>query len=56
VGQYNDGADWIWDLVGQFFGQAEQMIDWYHAKERLYTIGRLVFGEVLIVLNSTVIN
>lgn len=41
----NDGADWIWKIVGEIFPRAIQIVDWYHAKERLYTIGRLVFGE-----------
>ncbi len=40
-----DGASWIWNLAGVHFGTSVQVVDWYHAKEHLYTAGRLAFGE-----------
>lgn len=30
-----DGAPWIWEQVGQFFPQAVQILDFYHASEHL---------------------
>ncbi len=40
-----DGASWIWNLAGVHFGTSVQVVDWYHAKEHLYTAARLAFGE-----------
>lgn len=40
-----DGAPWIWNQAGVHFGTSVQIVDWYHAKEHLYTAGRLAFGE-----------
>jgi hypothetical protein len=40
-----DGANWIWNLAGEHFGDSRQVVDWYHAKEHLYRAGHLAFGE-----------
>jgi hypothetical protein len=40
-----DGAKWIWKMVGYHFPRAVQILDWYHAEERLWTISKLVYGE-----------
>ncbi len=40
-----DGATWIWNLAGEHFGDSRQLVDWYHAKEHLYQVGHLAFGE-----------
>ena len=40
-----DGAQWIWKLARYHFPEAVQIVDWYHAEERLWDIGRAVYGE-----------
>jgi hypothetical protein len=40
-----DGAAWIWNLVGDYFYDAHQLVDWYHANEHLATASHLAFGE-----------
>lgn len=40
-----DGAPWIWNLVGEHFSTSRQVVDWYHAKEHLYTAAHHLFGE-----------
>ncbi len=40
-----DGANWIWNLAGEHFGDSRQVVDWYHAKEHVYRAGHLAFGE-----------
>lgn len=40
-----DGALWIWNLVDEHFPGAVQILDFYHASERLYEVGRAVYGE-----------
>lgn len=40
-----DGAAWIWNLVGDFFYDAHQVVDWFHAKEHLAKAAHLAFGE-----------
>jgi hypothetical protein len=40
-----DGAGYLWDLLGEMLPHAHQLIDWYHAKERVYTLAKLVWGE-----------
>jgi hypothetical protein len=29
----SEGAVWIWRLVGKYFPQAIQIVDWYHASQ-----------------------
>lgn len=41
-----DGAKWIWKLVEHFFPKAVQIVDWFHAEERLEKVARDAFGNV----------
>lgn len=38
-----DGAAWIWKLVDQYFPQAIQIVDWYHACQYLYPVAEALF-------------
>jgi len=38
-----DGAKWIWRLVETYFPHAVQILDWYHAEERLEKVANDVF-------------
>jgi hypothetical protein len=40
-----DGAVWIWNLVSQYYPQAVQIVDWYHATEHLEKIASLAFAQ-----------
>lgn len=41
-----DGAKWIWQtVVPEHFSTSRQLVDWYHAKEHLYTVAQRVYGE-----------
>ena len=41
-----DGAAWIWGRVPELLGRpVREIVDWYHAKERIYRIAALSFGE-----------
>jgi hypothetical protein len=40
-----DGAEWIWNLAGEHFPAATQILDWYHASERVWDLGRARYGE-----------
>lgn len=40
-----DGAVWIWDLAQTHYPYAAQIVDWYHAEERLWTVGQAVYGQ-----------
>lgn len=40
-----DGAAWIWNLAAEHFPGAVQIVDWYHASERIWQLGRAVYGE-----------
>lgn len=44
-GALGDGAAWIWNLVDEHFPGAVQVVDWYHARERLKEVGREMYGE-----------
>jgi hypothetical protein len=39
-----DGAKWIWRLVETYYPQAVQILDWYHAEERLEKVANEVFA------------
>lgn len=41
----NDGARWIERIVLTNFPQAVQIVDWYHASGRLWTVGQALYGE-----------
>jgi hypothetical protein len=40
-----DGAPWIWNLVAEHFPDAIQILDFYHASERVHSVARAVYGE-----------
>jgi hypothetical protein len=40
-----DGAEWIWNLAGQHFAGAGQLLDAYHGAEHLAEAAKKVFGE-----------
>jgi hypothetical protein len=40
-----DGAAWIWDLVEQYYPNAVQIVDWYHAEDRLKRLADTVFAS-----------
>ena len=37
-----DGAAWIWNLAGQHFPEATQIVDLYHAREHLHDLAKLL--------------
>lgn len=40
-----DGARWIWNLARYHFPEAIQIVDFYHASERLWSLSRAIYGE-----------
>jgi len=40
-----DGAVWIWNLAAMHLPGAVQIVDWYHAVERLWLVANLLWGE-----------
>ena len=40
-----DGAAWIWNIAEFHFPDAVQIVDWYHATERLWTVANAHFTE-----------
>ena len=40
-----DGAPWIWNVAVDRWADAVQMLDFYHASEHLWELGRVLFGE-----------
>jgi hypothetical protein len=40
-----DGAAWIWTLAELHFPGAVQIVDWYHASERLWIVANAALGE-----------
>jgi hypothetical protein len=40
-----DGAKWIWNIARYHFPNAVQILDWYHAEERIWDVGKAVYGE-----------
>lgn len=40
-----DGSKWIWGLVQMHFPGAVEIVDWFHATERIWEIAKLVYGE-----------
>jgi hypothetical protein len=45
VAVLGDGAAWIWNLAAEHFPHAVQIVDWFHASERIWDLGRALFGE-----------
>jgi hypothetical protein len=41
-----DGAVWIWNLIAHYFPNAIQIVDWYHAVDRLKRIAEEVFSDL----------
>lgn len=41
-----DGAVWIWNLIKTHYPQARQIVDWYHAADRLTRVGQAAFSQV----------
>ncbi len=35
-----DGAHWIWRIIDHYYPQAVQIVDWFHAEERLQNLAR----------------
>lgn len=42
-----DGAVWIWNLVNQYYPNATQIVDWYHAEEHLENVAKAAFAQPL---------
>jgi len=40
-----DGAPWIWKLVAEHFPHAVQIVDWYHAAERIWKVAHAAYGQ-----------
>jgi hypothetical protein len=40
-----DGAAWIWDVVEQYYPHAVQIVDWYHAEDRLKRVADALFAS-----------
>jgi hypothetical protein len=45
VAVLGDGAEWIWQLAAEHFPHATPIVDWFHASERIWALGRALFGE-----------
>ena len=41
-----DGAAWIWDVVEHYYPHAVQIVDWYHAEDRLQRLADAVFPSL----------
>ena len=39
-----DGAEWIWNLAAEHCPGATQIVDWYHASERIWDLERAWYG------------
>jgi hypothetical protein len=44
-GWVSDAAAWIWNLCQDYFPEAEQIVDWYHALAHLHSAANLLHGE-----------
>jgi len=40
-----DGAAWIWNLITTHYPQAVQIVDWYHAADRLHRVAHAAFSQ-----------
>jgi hypothetical protein len=45
VAVLGDGAAWIWQLAAEHFPHATQIVDWFHASERVWELGRALWGD-----------
>lgn len=41
----SDAAQWIWGLCEDYFPEAEQIVDWYHALQHLHAAAAALYGE-----------
>lgn len=41
----NDGALWIWAIVAMCYTPCVEILDWWHAVEKLWLIAHVLFGE-----------
>lgn len=39
-----DGAPWIWNIAGEYFPAAIQIVDRFHAKEHLSGVAKVIYG------------
>lgn len=39
-----DGAVWIWNLAAEHFGERTEAVDFYHASQHLWRVGRALYG------------
>jgi Uncharacterised protein family (UPF0236) len=39
-----DAAAWIWKIIEHYFPDAVQIVDWYHACQRLYAVADILAG------------
>ena len=39
-----DGASWIWNIASEYFPAATQIVDRFHAKERLSAVAKVLYG------------
>ena len=39
-----DGALWIWNLADEYFANAIQIVDLFHAKQHLFDVAKAIFG------------
>lgn len=44
VSSVNDGAAWIWNITRMCYGRCVEILDWWHAVERLWAIAHQHFG------------
>lgn len=40
-----DGAPWIWNVAADRWADAQELLDFYHASEHLWELGRALYGE-----------
>jgi uncharacterized protein UPF0236 len=40
-----DGSTWIWNTAAELFPEATQILDRFHAKEHLSTVGKVIFSN-----------
>jgi hypothetical protein len=40
-----DGAPWIWNVAADRWATAEEILDFYHASEHVWELGRALYGE-----------
>lgn len=49
-----DGAAWVWGLKDDRFASAHELLDFYHASQHLWEVGRLLRGETQPALSAWV--